>query len=101
MSNTYAFGLNNDPAAKALCDDIVNEMMRLCGIPAAEALGRVNDYWRGVDFEHEDYRFHETPDYWAQYIYYDDVHFWIEGEKLIVRPYPSGRGDDQSNGDQS
>jgi hypothetical protein len=71
---------------------IRKEMVSQFGISSAEALKRINRHWGGLSFVHQleiDVATHETPEDWASFIYYeDDVHWWLPGEDLRVRPYP-------------
>jgi hypothetical protein len=75
----------------------VAELARLFGVPADEAVGRINRQWRGQAFVGEDIVYHETPEHWARVMYLGkDSLWWITGEKreqmgpgpVVPKPYP-------------
>ncbi len=84
------FDFPHDDYFAAFGAKIVNEMMDRFGIGVSEAAGRINEHWIGQNLVGEDLvLYHETPEYWAQQIYYQlGSHWWLEGEKLKPRQYP-------------
>lgn len=85
----YAFQCSED--ASKFCDAIVAKMRELFSISQAEAVGRVNRQWSAFPFvEQGDLRYHEDAAFWASQIYYkDSVRWWIPGETLTPKPFPS------------
>lgn len=86
------FSLTTDPEDAELCREIVADMVRLFQVSEAEAIGRMNDAWRGVDFEPDDLRHHETAEYWANTIYYGKGSaWWTNPPNLTPLPYAGPR----------
>jgi hypothetical protein len=75
----YQFAFPTSAQAQDYCDRIVDEMVSLFGITAAEALGRINEKWGGLAFSSDDTLFHETIDFWAYDIYFGHNSRWWEG----------------------
>jgi len=88
-----AFSFETDAEAHAYCESVVREMIRLFGIPEAEALGRVNRHFGSVRFvgreSDENQLYREDPIWWAKTIYYQGDSYWWHGEEgLKPKPYP-------------
>jgi hypothetical protein len=81
--------------ARDYIEEIIHEMLVRFPITRAEAVGRVNDAWRHLDYIGDsDLIFHEMPSYWARTIYYGKESLWWLGEEgLSPAPYdpPEGR----------
>jgi hypothetical protein len=87
MTALYEFVM--DDQARAFCDEIATHMLRDFGVSQAEAIGRINRQWRGVDFGDEDLRYHETAEFWAYDIYYGaSSYWWKKPAGLTPLPYP-------------
>jgi len=73
-------------------EDIIREMLFLFPITRAEAVGRLNRYWRGQEFSSDlsvNMLTHELPEFWAKTIYYGPNAKWWKGEDgLEPEPYP-------------
>jgi len=84
------FQFKADAEAKAYCERIAQEMVRLFGIPEAEAVGRINRQWKGQKLGGEgEVLYGGDPPFWAKTIYYESgCMWWREGEKLRPKPYP-------------
>ena len=94
MSRRFLFQV--DARGRAFCDRIADEMIRRFGISEDEALGRINELWRGVDFEPQDLRYHETEEYWANDVYFGHGSlWWMNPPNLKPVPYPEDRGPDR------
>jgi hypothetical protein len=75
MTKPWEFTTN--AKSDASCRRIAAEMVRLFGVSDEEAIGRINQAWRGLDLGGEgDLIYHELPDHWAQTIYRSDELFW-------------------------
>jgi hypothetical protein len=84
-------GLPDTPTANAhaYLVKIRDEMIRLFGIGRDEAEGRIRRQWADQAGFHEDELLRELPDYWAKWIYYGQVKFWLyDEESLPPSPYP-------------
>ena len=88
--NKYEFKTNKK--VQEFCDLIINKMVELFGINKDEALGRLNNHWKGVDLtDDKDVVYHEHENYWANVIYYGDDSFWWKDPRpkdLKPLPYP-------------
>jgi hypothetical protein len=85
----YKFEFQATGDSLALCERTVSRMTELFGISVDEALGRVNEQWRGCQFEDVDLICHETDDYWANTIYFGhDSFWWLKPAGLKPLPYP-------------
>jgi hypothetical protein len=85
----HCFEFLVDDKSRAFCDEIIREMQSRLGVTESEALGRMNQLWKGVDFEGDDLRFHETADFWAMDIYYGHGSFWwTQPPGLKPIPFP-------------
>jgi hypothetical protein len=83
------FAFETDVKSFAFLGEVVAEMVRRFGIGRDEAIGRINNAWEGNDFLGIDVRFHETPDFWANDIYYGaDSFWWKYPSDLKPLPYP-------------
>ncbi|ALN84738.1 hypothetical protein LC55x_1447 [Lysobacter capsici] len=83
------FDFETDPMSEEFCNEIAQDMVRLFGISWEEAEGRINREWKGKRMTGKVLIiYHETANYWAQSIYYEeDVMWWID-QQLRVKPYP-------------
>jgi sensor domain CHASE-containing protein len=55
--------------------------MDLFNTPEEEAFLRINSFWEGKDFTSEDdIIFHESPEFWAKTIYYEQNNWWISNK---------------------
>lgn len=85
----YTFEFKASGDALDLCEQIVDRMVELFGIPVEEALGRVNQQWAGRDLDDDSLICHEDQDYWANNIYYGHgSHWWLKPPGLKPMPYP-------------
>jgi len=70
---------------EACCLHIVIVMMDIAQISEDEAFRRINSYWRETDFTSDnDFLFHETPDYWAKTIYYEQSNWWDYNQEELT-----------------
>lgn len=84
----FQFSTSGHPDAEEFCEELVEEFVRLFGISRAEAVGRVDQAWKDDDFEPEDLRLHETPEYWANTIYFGhDSQWWTNPRELVPVAY--------------
>ncbi len=70
---------------------IAQLMVEQFQISEDEAIGRISQFWEGLDLSSsEDMIYHETCEFWANQIYYDDGLWWRVEDKtqLSVRKYP-------------
>jgi hypothetical protein len=84
------FEFRTSAETAAFCEAIIGEMIRLFGIPEAEALGRLNRQWGALDLSSpQDLIFHEDEKYWAKDIYYGHSSLWWTDEPHAVpTPFP-------------
>ena len=69
------------------CEEVLAAMVTKLDVSRGEALLRLNKRWAGVDFEEDDLRYHESPEFWAQDIYYGhDSLWWQEPSDLAPLP---------------
>ena len=72
-----------DAELAAFCCEIADELVTRFGISEEEAVGRINRDWR-LRYclgPHVYLAYHETPEYWAQEIYYGkDSRWWMAPE---------------------
>lgn len=75
--------------ARDYIEEIIHEMLVWFPITRDEAVGRVNQQWRHLDYIGDsDLMFHETPVDWAKTIYYGkDSRWWLGEEGLRPVPY--------------
>lgn len=78
--NKYIF--ETDAEAEAYCDKIATAMEALFAVPAAEAVARINQQWVGLVLTGNTFLlYQETPEYWANQIYWEyDSFWWIQGQ---------------------
>jgi hypothetical protein len=78
--------------AQQYMEEIVREMVGLFSISSAEAVGRLNQFWRGKEFTSAvqvGVLLHEEPAHWAKTIYYGhDSHWWLGEDELQPLPFP-------------
>ncbi len=96
METPWQFATN--AKSDAYCREIVAEMVRLFELTEQEAVGRLNQHWRGQDILDEyDIVYHELPEHWAHVVYLGrDSYWWITGEKreelglgpITPKPHP-------------
>ncbi|MFI6446125.1 hypothetical protein [Kitasatospora sp. NPDC050543] len=90
------FLMRLDSGMTEFLDDIAREMVERFAISRAEALAQINDRWGGLGFDpYPDLVCHESPEYWAYGIYYEDrVPYWRADEDRsrwrVVPPPPAG-----------
>ncbi|MCC9307272.1 hypothetical protein LN042_09180 [Kitasatospora sp. RB6PN24] len=81
-----------DEEMRSFFSEIADEMVTRCGIDRAEAVARLNESWGPLTFEpYPDLVCHESTEYWAYRLYYDDVLSWDEQadrSEWEVRPLP-------------
>ena len=88
------FSFITDAESESFCLMIAEEMMRIGGITEAEAIGRINRQWQGIDFiGSTDITYHRNPEHWAKTIFYTDdtlwwLDWWMKNNKPKVKPYP-------------
>jgi len=83
------FEFETDARSQAFCTSIADEMVRLFGISADEAIGRVNREWRSQPMADDDIAYRETEDYWAKNIYFGKAsEWWLSPPGLKPRPFP-------------
>jgi hypothetical protein len=90
MTNELNFECTSE--IRGFVDKISTTMTSLFFLPAGEAIGRINKFWKGQRFlsrTSEITLFHESPEYWAKTIYYgQDKMWWLGEEGLTPTPYP-------------
>jgi len=76
------FSFPTSPEARAYCERILDEMVRLFKISRSDALDRMNEYWEGLPLESpEDVSLltHDLPEDWAKQLYYGpNIKWWLE-----------------------
>jgi hypothetical protein len=81
LESPWQFPTDAEPTA--FCHKIAAELVARFGISKAEALGRINRDWR-LRYclgPHVYLAYHETPEYWAEEIYYGkDSCWWVAPE---------------------
>jgi hypothetical protein len=78
------FAFATSPEARAYCERILDEMVRLFGIPKSEALDRMNKLWANRPITSDmsvSLLTHELPEYWAKRLYYSPDVYWWRAEK--------------------
>ncbi len=85
---SFKFRVTNE--SETFCREIINVMIQLFEISSEEALGRLNEHWKGNDFtDEDDIRYHEDESFWAYDIYYGhDSLWWTNPGQLTPLPYP-------------
>jgi hypothetical protein len=85
------FQFETDSQSAEFCEAIVNRMVSLFGITIDEAIGRLNQDWKGISITGpDDVIYHEDEDYWAKTIYYGKgSNWWLNPPSLKPRPYPN------------
>lgn len=64
---------------------IVQLLIELFDISEKEAFLRINSFWEGNDFlSEEDLIFHESPEFWAKTIYYEECNWWNFSENELI-----------------
>jgi hypothetical protein len=85
---SFTTGEKSDAYMKA----IVGEMIRLFGISEDEAIGRLNEKWRGLAFtDEEDELIRETPSWWAKNAYFGHDSAWWSMNESELKPLPYPR----------
>lgn len=85
--NDFEFGTNEKAAA--FCAAIAAEMTRLFGISRGEAVGRINAHWKDQPMlDDQDMVYHETEEFWARQIYFEDEPRWWQIPDPRPRRYP-------------
>ena len=71
---------------------IRDQIVQLFGVPVDEATARMNRYWAGQSFLQADDLAgleHEAPEFWAKWIYFGRVRFWLHDEATLPpEPFP-------------
>lgn len=84
-----AFDFETDEKSAAFCRAVADRMQQLFGISEDEAVGRVNRQWEGMALIGDHVIYHETPDYWANTLYYGrGSRWWANPADLKPEPYP-------------
>lgn len=88
MRGNFSFktNLNSEIYCLAIAQHLVMEYK----IPEDEAINRISYFWGEDDLTSEDnLLYHESPEYWAGTIYFEDEFWWDKDVKsLIPRKYP-------------
>jgi hypothetical protein len=91
------FPCAGDGEALSFCRQIADEIATRFGIPAAEAVARINRHWSAtlagdgprVWIVGQDLVYHETPEFWAHDIYYGpNSGWWLPGTTHTPLPPP-------------
>lgn len=86
------FSFTMEEKAEAYIRAIIGEMIRLFAISEDEAIGRLNDKWRGLKFTDEDDElFRETPNWWAKNTYFGHDSVWWNKNECELKPLPYPR----------
>jgi hypothetical protein len=65
------YDFTTDEASRQYCDLIMEHMVGTLGVPADEALQKMNRLWKGLSFLGEDdLIYHQDVDYWAEMMVY-------------------------------
>lgn len=72
-------------SSEIYCLNIVQLLIELFDISEKEAFLRINSFWEGNDFlSEEDLIFHESPEFWAKTIYYEESNWWNFSENELI-----------------
>ncbi|WP_336761674.1 hypothetical protein [Paenibacillus sp. USHLN196] len=72
-------------SSEIYCLHIVQLLIELFNISEKEAFLRINSFWEGNDFtSEEDLIFHESPEFWAKTIYYEESNWWNFPENELI-----------------
>jgi hypothetical protein len=84
------FEFSTDSQSATFCEGIAVKMVELFGITTDEAIGRLNQEWRGLSLlGPNDMIYHEDEEYWAKTIYYGkDSKWWKNPPGLTPKPFP-------------
>lgn len=85
-SSDYACA--GDAEARGFCAEIEQVMALRFAISAKEARGRIERHWRGQLLRGMDAAYHQTPEYWANTIYFGPDATWWRGTEGL-RPLPA------------
>jgi hypothetical protein len=81
------FDFQTDDEGREFCELIIQEMISRFNISKEEAVGRLNDTWKGLTIGKDDIVFHEDEEFWANSIYYGkDSQWWLNPP--ILKPLP-------------
>lgn len=83
--------VNANENEKLFCLEIASEMAKIFNISISEAIGRINNQWKGVRIDGMVY--HHNAESWAKTIYYENGAFWWVDEWMAKhtpkpKPYP-------------
>lgn len=85
---TCVFLMNASEEFNEFFGAIAEEMVAHFGVSYAEAVARINCHWCDITFtDHADIIFHQTSDYWAARILFEDV-FEHGTLRKVVRDAP-------------
>jgi hypothetical protein len=83
------FQFETNEKSELFCGDIARAMVRLFHIPLEEAIGRINAHWKNQPMvDDEDIAYHETDEFWANQIYFEDEPRWWTVSDPKPRQYP-------------
>ncbi|MBD2872137.1 hypothetical protein [Paenibacillus arenilitoris] len=88
MKGNFDFKTNLE--TEIFCLEIALCMSSIYNITEEEAVGRVSEFWSGLDLTREDDMiFHESTEHWAGHIYFEDQFWWKKDvSQLAPRRYP-------------
>ena len=87
-----AFEIDATDEARMFVGRIATAMVALFTIPHDEAVGRINQFWRGASMLTDAERtalLHQDPDHWAKTIYYGVKTWWLDESALGAALYPA------------
>lgn len=73
-----------DTNAEEFLTEIVQEMVSRFGIFQDEAIARINYAWKNKRIVGDHIIYHETPEYWAQALYFGKRDFWKYSKNELV-----------------
>lgn len=83
------FEFITDENSEIFCNLIVKKMIELFGISEAEAIGRINNLWRGKEIVGDNIIYHEDEEDWGKTMYYDhNSMWWLKEGKEELKPMP-------------
>ena len=87
ISNKFTFV--TDPYSDLYCLDIAQEIQNQFNIPESEAVARINRQFQGQCLVGSSIFYHETPDAWANHIYWkNDSYWWFRGDERAQKGLP-------------
>jgi len=85
------FNIQATDEAADFIREVESAMERLYGLPRLEAIGRIRYFWSRTNFLSEEATLlvqHQTPEAWAEQIYYGRKGNWPDDGPLRPVPYP-------------